>query len=409
MVSSGEVPSIQTLRDSDNVFGVMDFQPRGDTLATAGADGAIKFWDVARADAKGVLRAHDGEIKGLAYGAKGKMLISVDDEGWIRVWDTQRTQGPRPIAQGPVAFALNPLLPRIATGHLQVIDIRTGKIVSQLGEENGHLSPIWRMVYSPDGRRLATVSEFEPFFSNSVSEVKVWDLETGKTIHSLPGVRIAIRALGFHPNGRELAIGRDDNFIEIWDTEDWKLRQSFHVSLISAQFQWVSVLDLAYHPNGKRLAWSTGRAELVVENLDQGNVVWSKARMGFEVRDLAYSSDGTSIAGGCTDGRLRLWEGDRGQLLWTSQRLRGEIQAVAFHPDGSRLASGTDNGVIKLWAADEGQEVFTLHNARLPVEQLDFSKDGRTLFGVLGGEILAWEISDRIRPTGRKENGDREE
>src|SRR5262249_55522033 len=66
---------------------------------------------------------------------------------------------------------------------------------------------VGRVVFSPDGKRLAT--------AGSDKVVRVWDVETGKELAALPCPdRVAVVA--FSLDGKSLAAGSKDGSVRIW-------------------------------------------------------------------------------------------------------------------------------------------------------------------------------------------------
>jgi WD40 repeat protein len=110
-----------------------------------------------------------------------------------------------------------------------------------------------------------------------------------------------IHCIGFNADGSQLAAGREDGEVWVWDTE-------------------------------------TGRGRLMFQQ-----------RNG-RVLGLAISPDGKRIASAGGDGTITLWDAGTGQEVYM---LRGPepVFAVAFTPDGHRLISGGNDKMIRVWDA----------------------------------------------------------
>jgi WD40 repeat protein len=66
---------------------------------------------------------------------------------------------------------------------------------------------VTRVVFSPDGKRLAT--------AGGDQVVWVWDVETGEKSLTLPNAgRVAV--IAFKPDGKSLAAGCTDGSVRIW-------------------------------------------------------------------------------------------------------------------------------------------------------------------------------------------------
>src|SRR5262249_3400834 len=129
-----------------------------------------------------------GPITGLAFSSDGRQLAAGEPGGSIRIWDslTGREEivlGPQGSAVTGVAFhPRGGLLASVSQdGTFWVWDIASGRLTSRFGEtrarEYGPLEsetdistlsqPATRLVYSPDGRRLAAANPRWP--------LEIWD------------------------------------------------------------------------------------------------------------------------------------------------------------------------------------------------------------------------------------------
>ena len=64
------------------------FSPDGATLATAGADHTIRFWNVADGKPGRILRGHGDKVCALAFHPDGSRLASASHDTTVRIWDT---------------------------------------------------------------------------------------------------------------------------------------------------------------------------------------------------------------------------------------------------------------------------------------------------------------------------------
>jgi WD40 repeat protein len=63
------------------------FMPGGTHGVTGGEDGTLRFWDLGQGKAAGVLKAHEGPVRGVAVTSKGRNVISCSHDNLIRVWE----------------------------------------------------------------------------------------------------------------------------------------------------------------------------------------------------------------------------------------------------------------------------------------------------------------------------------
>ena len=76
---------------------------------------------------------------------------------------------------------------------------------------HGHSGGGWSVAFSPVGSTLASGS--------ADSDVRLWDVGTGKCLKTLQGHSKGVRSVAFSPDGRTLASGSADETIKLWDVE----------------------------------------------------------------------------------------------------------------------------------------------------------------------------------------------
>ena len=85
--------------------------------------------------------------------------------------------------------------------------------------------------------------------------VKVWEVSSGQCLHILHGHTKWVQSVAFHPEGRLVATGSDDQSIRFWDLATGRCIKVWDE-------QSGEVWSVAFSPDGKRLA--SGSAHGVV-------------------------------------------------------------------------------------------------------------------------------------------------
>ncbi len=62
------------------------FSPAGNTLASGGADGQLRIWDLSRGRTLRTITGHTGAVNTVAFLPDGERLASAGDDGVVRIW-----------------------------------------------------------------------------------------------------------------------------------------------------------------------------------------------------------------------------------------------------------------------------------------------------------------------------------
>jgi hypothetical protein len=87
--TSGDGPLQQRKANATHAssVGAVAFSPDGQVLASGGAEGAVKLWDVEQARLLVTLEWHLGPVRGVAFSPDGDRLASASADGAVRLWD----------------------------------------------------------------------------------------------------------------------------------------------------------------------------------------------------------------------------------------------------------------------------------------------------------------------------------
>jgi WD40 repeat protein len=227
---------------------------------------------------------------------------------------------------------------------VKVWDAQTGQ---ELTTCKGHTAPVVSVAFSPDGTRLASSSSLP----NSISpfgdqgepgEVIVWDARTGQELLSLKGHRRYVNSVAFSPDGKRLATLSRDNTVKVWDA------QTGQVVLTLQPVSTAISGSLVFSPDGKRLASTHQPRNSVGIRRSSEVKVWD-VQTGQELLTIkggagsvSFSPDGKRLA---TAGKV--WDAQTGEELLS---LQGGSSAV-FSPTGHCLATNGPDGKVTIWDA----------------------------------------------------------
>ncbi|MEG5172610.1 WD40 domain-containing protein [Microcoleus sp. B3-D7] len=233
----------------------------------------------------------------------------------------------------------------------------------------GHRDNIWTVSFSPDGKTIASASDD--------ATIKLWNIENGTQIRTLTGHRGWVRGVSFAPDGLAIASSGSDGTVKLWNPADGTLLQTF-----TGHRGWAT--SVTFSPDGLAIASSGSDRTVKLWNPVDGTEIATLRGHTNAVRSVSFSDDGKTLASSGEDGLVKLWDVQNLTLLKTLQAHTRQVWNVKFSPRDSRsqtLATASEDGTVKLWnlsqLGDIEPQTLKGHTGR--VASLSFSPDGRTL------------------------------
>lgn len=280
----------------DGVPREVHFSADGKSLLTFCRDNQLRVFDAASGK---LLRAtkHAG---GVLLG--GDRLVDRDANDAIRIWDlsADRYQQIMDASAGRGVTALS------ADGkYLAVSDTRTRQVAlyDAAGGKRKHSLPdglggAAQLLFSPDGEAVVS--------ANYDNDIRVWKTRSGELIRKVEDLTGAMFAGQFTPDGKQLLLAGLDETIYVFDAKTFECQRTIkgHEETISA---------LAISPDGKMIV--TGGFDVRTTQNPVKVVLWDLAsgkpvkvlRSPHRVLSLAFSPDGKSLAMTSGDKEITLW------------------------------------------------------------------------------------------------------
>lgn len=235
-------------------------------------------------------------------------------------------------------------------------------------------------------------------YNDTEYNVQVYDATTFAYLHGKDytdsGQRDSITAIASRKGWYEAAIAGVFSKVYLYNTKRNTTLKTFNIS--SSR-----VYDLAYRPDGDRLAAAGRNGEIYIFYTDHRNgtrrLLHTLRGHNRAVLAVAWSPDGSILASGGQDGTVRLWNPNSGVNYKVFRGHTESVRAVAFSPDGATLASGSLDKTVRIWDVNTQRHLRTInritrggpvyHNVEFHPSKQILAAD-RTLYNPSTGEYL---------------------
>jgi WD40 repeat protein len=307
----------------------------------------------------------------VAISTNGQWLAASDEEGHVRVWETE-----------------------------------PGRLLVELPRQP---APVESLALAADGRHCITLLTNE--------DCIVWELPVGRAVARFTNAS--------HPNfdvaGRQIIFQQDREVI-LANTSDGAILRRWPETSIGD--------ESPFSPDGQSLVLFVGVGTPQWSDCPTGRPLGEALHYELAVEFASFSPDGQTLAVGTASGDIALWRKPRARLpsaqlansnlcyavsarsAWlaaptgASVRLLnsagdlvrslagpGTVTAVDFDRSAATIAAGTDGGELRVWRIADGTEVLRTALATNPIAFARVSPDGQILAAVtLTGLLQQWNI-----------------
>ncbi|GMH39149.1 hypothetical protein BSKO_07047 [Bryopsis sp. KO-2023] len=331
-----ELREIQVLEGHMDPIWGLAWSPKGDMLASCGADKTVRIWQHSGNDDRWHCTAiledtHTRTIRACCWSPCGKYLATASFDATTSIWE-----------------------------------VEGGNNWEQLSALEGHENEVKSVAWNPNGGLIATCSRDKTVWIWEVCDEYEFECVDVKHGHSQD-----VKMVAWHPMGEILASASYDNSIKLWmedpDGDEWNCVQTLE-GIGSGHSS--TVWGVAFDGEGEHMASCSDDLSVKIWKCEkQGNKPkWRLASTlsGFHDRTIStvdWSKDGV-IATGARDNGIRLFRpeenhdksssplgGPTYSLLVKKENAHPcDVNCVQWHPvDSTLLASAGDDGMIRLW------------------------------------------------------------
>jgi WD40 repeat protein len=236
----------QTIEGYPCPLSSLDWRPDGDAILALTSDAfGVRVWDINTGALISTLNPGGQGINGAKWSPDGQVIAFADSANFTAYMD--------------------PL-----TGTMSIDTLFPG----------GHA-----VDWSPDGHQLVTAS----YNDRGPDSVYIHDINSG-TMTEIVESESFFEVVDWSEEKNKIAIGNSEGKVLVWN----ETTQQIEITLHGHQD---SVADVAWHPDGRRLATASYDGTIRVYDVETGNTLKIIRGKGY-MHDIAWSPDGTKVAYG---------------------------------------------------------------------------------------------------------------
>ncbi|MEM9459005.1 MAG: CHAT domain-containing protein [Myxococcota bacterium] len=349
-------------------------------LLVVHADGTARILDAGAEPIREIeLRGHEAAISAVVASPDGTRFITGDKEGSTLVWDAERgTEEAAYRGTGMVQqIAISPDGRRVAVALERLVELWNIRQREKVATLRGHRANVRDVAFSPEGRRLATVSRDKA--------VRLWSADSGAALGVLDGHTEPIVRVNYSPDGQTIATADESGTVRLWQahcgTEELLLPG-----------HGAEVRRMALSSDGSWVAMATAQST-TLSNLSTGEVI--TLDLESPARAMAWAPDGTRIVIATEDRVSAAYDTTTGAVIDELATHDAMIHSIEFSPEGRLVATGDSRGVVRLFRSgsyEAFEEPMRAH--RYGVLDLEFSPDGtRLATGGMDMRATVWDLS----------------
>ena len=364
--------------------------PNGRLLVTGDRAGAIKLWDLTARREVAVIHQQRFGMSAFAFSRDGARLAVALNRGprgsIVRIWTvaTREFTAELPLDAGVelIAFSLDDTkLITFGMDAIRIGDIESGQWTAQTPIANSDRRRRRTAAFSPDTKWLAR---------SQAGEIQVIDVQTGQVKSVIETGDTEFWALAFSPDGEVLAAGSSFEGIST-AVKLFSTATGADLGELVGHVSWIPALT--FTPDGKRLVSAGADQTIRIWDVADQRLFASLRGHLSEIYAVAVAPDGNSIISGCKDGTIFGWDLQGVKRKEPFETLPVPVTGIAFFPGARGMLSINSDGTVSHWDPATLKELEQVGALGSGVTSLLLSPDGARLYAGTwqgGVRVLDW-------------------
>jgi WD40 repeat protein len=241
-----------------------------------------------------------------------------------------------------------------------------------------HTALVYDVALTVDGQ-LAISASYD-------KTVKVWEVASGRLVHTLTGHSAPVYSVALSKDGRIVVSASYDHTLKVWEVSGRCLH--------TLRRHGSPAGGVALSLDGRVAVSGSHDGTLRVWDVTEGSELRTIVAHASAVTGVALSADGRVAVSASTDKKLKVWEVESGRLLHALTGHSGSVDDVALSRVSWQAVSASADGTLKVWEVDSGRQLRTLTRHTGPVHNVNvaLSADGRLAASSAGRMLNVWEV-----------------
>ena len=337
-VATGEI--VDSLKGHSASVSYACFSPDGQFVLTSSDDKTVRLWNARTGEFIETIVEHKDNVNCAVFSTDGKKIITSSDDGSSIVFEidshSSETIYSNDISVEYAEFSHDDKKIAIVTkGVVYIIDENSGRTDMVI---DGHGDKITSASFSRDGKTIAT--------SSHDKTIKLWNIQTGKEIHTYKGHSNKVTDVVFSPDGKFLLSTSSDNEARLWNVDEGNSQNIIHGGM--------GILAMAtYSPDGKYIAAISVEGKAKVWDAVSKDMI-SSFDVSEKANSITFNKKADKVVVASESNKLRIYDALSGNLIDYIEVAEGTNydNALFFDHDKAIVAYSEECSTVK-WMLDE--------------------------------------------------------